>query len=122
MKFLIDENLSRRLLIALTDAGHDAIHVTELGLESAPDHHILQAATGQDRVIVSADTDFGTILAETRATAPSMILVRRISSRRVEELSALILANLEDVTEPLQQGAVIVIEEARIRVRLLPLA
>lgn len=86
----IDENLSRRLVIALSDAGHDAIHVAELGLESAPDHHMLQAATGQDRVIVSADRDFGAILAETQATTPSMILVRRISNRRVEEPSALI--------------------------------
>lgn len=51
-----------------------------------------------------------------------MILVRRLSNRRPDELAALILANLHAVADALEQGAVIVIEETRIRVRLLPLA
>lgn len=103
-------------------AGHDATHVTDLDLRSAQDEGILQVATAQGRIIISADTDFGTLLAQKRASAPSMILVRRLSDRRVEELAALILANLHDVADALDQGAVIVIEETRIRVRLLPFA
>lgn len=122
MRFLIDENLSRRLVGALTSAGHDAIHVNDLGLSSAQDEEVLQTATAQRRILVSADTDFGTVLAATRATTPSMLLVRRISHRRADELAALMLANLDDVADALRQGAVVVVEETRIRVRLLPLA
>ncbi len=83
---------------------------------------ILKAARARGRTIISSDTDFGTLLAEERASAPSMILMRRLSNRRADELSALILANPDDVADTLEQGAVVVIEETRIRVRLLPLA
>lgn len=122
MRFLVDENLSRRLASALGAAGHDAVHVAELGMSSASDLAILEAARTQNRIILSSDTDFGTLLAGMRASAPSTILVRRVSNRRVEELAALILANLDDLTEPLENGAVAVIEESRIRVRPLPMA
>jgi predicted nuclease of predicted toxin-antitoxin system len=122
VRSLVDENLSRRLVTGLRLAGHDAVHVADLNLRSAPDADILEAATGQERIVISSDTDFGTLLAEMRAIAPSMILVRRLSNRRADELAALILANLRDVTDALEQGAVIVIEETRVRVRLLPLA
>lgn len=122
MRFLVDENLSRRLAAMLGAAGHDAVHVTELGMSSASDLAILEAGRSQQRVILSSDTDFGTLLAGMRASAPSTILVRRVSNRRVEELASLILANLEDLIEHLDNGAVVVIEESRIRVRPLPLA
>lgn len=91
-------------------------------MSSASDLAILEAARTQNRIILSSDTDFGTLLAGMRASAPSTILVRRVSNRRVEELAALILANLDDLTEPLENGAVAVIEESRIRVRPLPMA
>ena len=122
MRFLVDENLSRHLGTALGLAGHDAVHVADLDLRSAPDKDILETATAHERIIISSDTDFGILLAEMRASTPSMILVRRLSNRRADELAALILANLHDVADSLEKGAVVVIEETRIRVRLLPLA
>ena len=66
MRFLVDENLSPRLADHLRAAGHDVVHVRELGLTSAADAAILEVARTQNRVIVSADTDFGTMLAGTR--------------------------------------------------------
>ena len=122
MRFLVDKNLSRRLVAALATAGHDAVHVADLELRSAPDTDVLEAATAHERIIISSDTDFGTLLAEMRVSAPSMILVRRLSNRRSDELAALILTNLPDVVDALEQGAVVVVEETSIRVRLLPLA
>jgi predicted nuclease of predicted toxin-antitoxin system len=121
VKFLVDENLSPKVAAALSHAGHDAIHVGGLGLMSAPDEAILEAASSQERVVISADTDFGTLMAETQAPVPSVILIRRISNRRADELSGLILANLHSIADALEQGAVVVVEETRIRVRGLPL-
>ena len=69
---------------------------------------------------VSADTDFGALLAAFRASRPS-VLVRRVVGRRVEALAALLLANLPEVKEALRAGSVVVIGDDSLRVRRLPI-
>jgi len=93
MRFLIDNALSPRLADGLRDAGHDAIHVRSLGMAAADDEVIFDRAASEKRVIVSEDTDFGTILATRLATSPSVILFRR-RTKSVEALLPLLLANL----------------------------
>jgi predicted nuclease of predicted toxin-antitoxin system len=121
VRFLVDANLSPRLTVALADAGHDAVHVADLGMSRATDTEIVEAADRDDRVIISADTDFGTLLAMSGATRPSVLLLRLASPRRVESLAALIQANLPAVTDALDAGAVVVLEDGRVRVRSLPM-
>ena len=53
MRFLLDENVSHRVCPHLKAAGHDAVHVAELGLTSADDQVILGHARDQGRVLVS---------------------------------------------------------------------
>jgi predicted nuclease of predicted toxin-antitoxin system len=62
MRFLIDNNLSPKLADLLADAGHDASHVRDLGLGSANDEVVLDRARLENRILISADTDFGTCL------------------------------------------------------------
>jgi predicted nuclease of predicted toxin-antitoxin system len=121
MRFLIDENLSRRLAELLTKAGHDAVHVRDLDAAGAPDTEIVTLATRDDRIIVSADTDFGALLAHSRATKPSVILVRALADRRPPELAGIIAANLDTIQEHLQSGAIAAFAQDGIRVRPLPL-
>ncbi|MGA2929830.1 MAG: DUF5615 family PIN-like protein [Solirubrobacteraceae bacterium] len=77
MRFLIDQALSSAVAIELDRAGHDALHVRELGIQAASDEEIFDRAAEDDRVVVSADTDLGTLLAIRKQTSPSVILFRR---------------------------------------------
>ncbi|BBX13045.1 hypothetical protein MNVM_21260 [Mycobacterium novum] len=62
MRLLPDENLSPVLSSFLTEAGHDVVHVRDRGLASAADEVVLTLAADENRVLISADTDFGGFL------------------------------------------------------------
>ncbi len=121
MKFLIDKNLSRRLSDHLTRAGRPAVHVDDVDLGSADDATILAFAARGGFTIVSSDTDFGTLLAAGRLPAPSVILTREVSTMPPTDLGDLLLANLDDIAEALEQGAVVAIGPEVLRLRRLPL-
>lgn len=122
MKFLIDNNLSPLLAEALKAAGHDVVHVRDLGMQAAPDKAVLERARAEERVLISADTDFGGLLSRSEASNPSVILIRRLAGRRAAEQSQIILANLGQVAEDLTAGAVVVLHEDMLRVRRLPMS
>lgn len=119
MRLLLDNNLSVRLADLLS--GHDVVHVRSVGLRSAADEVVLAHAVGDGRVLVSADTDFGRILAASRATGPSVILIRRQVGRSVDALAGLLSANLPSVADDLDAGSIVVIGDEDIRIRRLPI-
>ena len=89
MKFLIDNSLSPLLSEALQTANHESVHVRDYGLQKSDDEVIFDRAASEDRVVVSADTDFGTILVTRQAVKPSVILFRGESPHRPELQAAL---------------------------------
>jgi predicted nuclease of predicted toxin-antitoxin system len=120
VRFLVDESLSWRVAAGLSRAGYDAVHVGDLGLLGATDVTVMEAAASSERVLVSADTDFGELLAVGRDPGPSVIILRR-TPHRPEAQTELLLANLGGIEETLAAGAVVVLSGENVRFRLLPI-
>lgn len=122
MKLLPDANLSPEVARLLSEAGHDAIHVRDVGLLSAPDPEILQASGREGRVLLTADADFGALLALGSLASPSVLLLRSADHMRPSEQAELIAANLPSISGDMEKGAIATLARDRLRVRRLPIS
>ena len=121
MKFLVDNAFSPLVTNGLRQTGHDAAHVRDYRMHQVDDADILARAARKDRIVISTDTDFGTLLALREEAKPSVIPVRGASQRRPDAQVTLLVANLPGISEALERGSVVVFEEARVRIRSLPI-
>lgn len=120
MKLLLDQGLPRSTVKHLAALGIAAEHVGDLGMAAAADDKILEAARQRQAVAVTLDADFHAILATTRAMTPSVVRVR-VEGLKGEAMAKL-LANVVATSSPeLAAGAVVSVNETRIRVRSLPI-
>jgi predicted nuclease of predicted toxin-antitoxin system len=120
MKLLLDQGVPRTAAARLRAAGIDTIHVSEIGYATAEDATIVQLAQEQDRIVVTLDADFHALLALSAATTPSVIRIR-IEGLRAEAMANLLQSVLTQCREDLELGAVVTVQERRLRVRRLPL-
>ena len=120
MKLLIDMNLSPRWVDALRVAGHEAVHWSTVGSWTASDRDIMQFARDNDCVVLTHDLDFGDILAATGGAKPSVVQIRS-SGVGVARIGAQVIVGLALCAEELDAGALVTIDAARTRIRLLPL-
>ena len=104
----------------LREQGYDAVHLSEEGLVKMPDREVFAKAEREGRVLVTCDLDFGEIVAASGAHTVSVIVVRLFNphaERVIERLRTVLRA----LAQELERGAVVTIEEARLRVRALPI-
>ncbi len=120
LKILVDMNLSPGWVEVFRAAGWEAVHWSQVGRADTPDAEVFAYARAQGAVVFTSDLDFPAILAAVRSRLPSVVQLRSgslLPSRSGER----VVRVLRQVSEALQQGAVVVIEAGRHRVRVLPL-
>jgi len=122
LNFLIDNALPPRLADLLVAAGYDAVHVRAYGMHAATDEDILARALGEDRIVVSADSDFAAILAAQEAERPSFILFRESNLLVARDYIEMLIPVLPLLEPELLAGCVAVFRGSRLRVRRLPIS
>ena len=120
MRFLADAGISPKTIDFLKGLGHDAMHVREIGLERAGDHEIVQRAAAEARVVLTFDLDFGDIIALGVLDKPSVILFRLVDER-ADFVNRCLKTVLDEQSDGLESGALILVEAARYRIRRLPI-
>ena len=91
-------------------------------MQQAGDAEILERAREEGRVMVSADTDFGAILAAQEAAHPSFVLFRDPNLLSAQDYMNVLAIALPLVEPDLTRGCVAVFRSGRLRVRKLPLS
>lgn len=120
MKLLIDMNLAPRWVQVFEDAGNPAAHWTDIRPGDAPDSQIMRHAHDHGYCVLTHDLDFGAILAASGTASPSVVQVRT-DDVSPEALTERLLAILREYESVLVQGALMTLDPARLRVRILPL-
>jgi predicted nuclease of predicted toxin-antitoxin system len=114
MRFLADMGVAIRVVDWLRAEGHDAVHLREQGLQRMPDKEIFQKAATEERIVLTFDLDFGEIVALSPKKPASVILFRLRNTHTPHVVDRLRVA-LAESKEALEAGAVIIVEEARLR-------
>ena len=116
MRFLLNMNVPRGLGTRLTAQGHECRHVGDMGMARASDVAIVQEARRNREVIVTHDLDYGRILffdAEPRCS----VVIFRVRNTHPDNLFSRLMSNWIEIEKPLAEGAIVVLEDAALRIR-----
>ena len=116
MRFLLDMNLSPEIGARLRAEGHDAIHALEAGYAELSDAELFRRAAEDRRIVVTFDLDFGDIAGPAGNLGTSVILLRLKLARPRYVWDRLRVA-ITRTEHALGAGAIVLVEDARIRVR-----
>ena len=119
MRLLADMHISPRTVLHLRGSGHDVVRVNEVLRPTAADEEIVAHAISDGRTILTQDLDFSRLVGVSGLVRPSVISLR-LSSSRVEYVNSLLDRVLPGLEEAVQAGAMVTVEDDKIRQRLLP--
>lgn len=120
IRILLDQGLPRGTAKISSSEQWDVVHTGDIGLARASDREIIDYARIEDRIIVTLDADFHTILAVENASSPSVIRIRQ-KGLKASQLSALIRDIWPKIQTQLNAGALVTVTDKSIRVRSIPL-
>jgi predicted nuclease of predicted toxin-antitoxin system len=117
-KLLLDQGLPRSTALILRTRGWDVVHVGEVRMSSAKDLEILVFAYENERIVVTLDADFHSLLMVKKMTSPSVVRLR-LEGLKGEELAGVLEKILKDVSDDLAHGAMVTVNKKTIRVHRL---
>lgn len=120
MKFLLNMNVPRELGRRLKIEGHEYRHVGDVGMAQASDKIVMEKARESKEVIVTHDLDYGHLLAFSNTPEPSVIIFR-FRNTHPDNLISRIISTWPEIEIPLHEGAIVVLEDAALRIRRLPI-
>ncbi len=120
MKILIDMNLSPLWVDAFLEAGIDAVHWSTIGNPAAIDRVIMSYAQAHGYIVFTNDLDFGTLLAIAKSQLPSVVQVRN-QDLLPAAIGDVVISALRQVEQQLESGALVTIDQSRLRIRILPI-
>lgn len=104
---------------SLRARGFDSVHWAAVGDPRAPDSELVQWSRDNDRILVTHDLGISAILAATGRVGPSVIQVRT-GDLLHSDGPAMVASALKLHSREILDGALVVVEPSRSRVRLLP--
>ena len=118
MRLLLDMNMSPKVAERLRAEGDDAVHLRDLGLGHLQDDDVFAYAKTDQRIVVTFDLEFGEIVGLGAGTG---VILLRLRSVRLAHVQQRISVALIAAAESLRAGAVVLVEDARIRIRAWPI-
>lgn len=119
MRFLADMGVSLRVVAWLRAEGHDVVHLRDEGLQRLPNGNIFAKGAEEQRIVLTFDLGFGEIVASS-ATGFTSVILFRMRNKRTANVIDRLRHVLSVSADALEEGAIIVVEDARHRVRRLP--
>jgi len=121
MRLLADAHISPRTVEHLRSLGHDVVRVGEVLGPGATDVEIVEEAERDDRVVLTQDLDFSQIVAVSGRTKPSVVSLR-LTNVAVGAVNTLLETVIPAIEADVAAGAIVTVEDTRVRVRRLPAA
>jgi predicted nuclease of predicted toxin-antitoxin system len=112
-------NMAYRWAAMLVNRGIEAVHWAEIGPGDAPDNEIMAYAASKGYAVLTNDLDFGTVLALTAASAPSVVQIRN-ADVRPEALFEPVVNTLVKFSADIEKGALVTIDINKVRIHILP--
>jgi predicted nuclease of predicted toxin-antitoxin system len=120
LRFLADMNISPETVKILTKNEWSIIRSSEILPRTAPDDEILEFAAKENRILITQDLDFSALVALSGHRQPSLITLRlSISSPNI--VAERLLKALPSIEKELPEGCAVIIEDASLRIRKLPI-
>ena len=117
LDILADENIHTDIIQALKKAGYNVATVKEKKLVGSADEIVLKEANKENRVLLTADKDFGGIVEYGHLAGKGSIILLRYRAIRISLIVQELLSALKEVEKEFikDSGLIVVLSEGRYR-------